>query len=119
MTAPSKWTKAELHNRLAETRSELELTEKARQILAKDVERLRKKVHIRENCLEAERRVENDLREERDRYRRIYGEIRDSRIWRISIESQYVQFGSKDRAQEVVRLLLDAGLWYLRLKEMK
>lgn len=109
--SPSKMTKTDL-------RKEIQDADHTIEVLNRKIERLEKTVKVRENNLHAEIRAANDIRKERDRYQKRFGDFADSTLV-IEIAVQTVVPKDYARAKEIAHSLIDLGVWHFRAGEIR
>lgn len=118
MTAPSKRTKAELQNRLAETEYALAELQKRFDRREHGIKRgLEKEKRLQEE-VDGERKLLNRRRNQVVAFEKRYGKFRDRQNF-IQIRAQTHYPASREKAREIVKALFDAGIWYFEVGECK
>jgi len=93
--------------------------EEALEKATRKILRLEKQVEVKRNCLRAEVKVGMGIRDRLKQYEERYGDIGKRRLFRIQIHKQCLEIHDFGKAKARVQELLNAGMWYLDLVEVK
>lgn len=81
--------------------------------------RLERQVEVKSNNLQAEIKNGRTVRARLGHYEERYGGLIKKRLYRIHIREQSLSIHDHTKAEDRVRALLDAGLWYFDLREVE
>lgn len=93
--------------------------EEALEKAERKVTRLERQLEVKANNLQAEIKNGRTVRARLGHYEERYGDKIDKRLYRIHIREQSLSIHDHTKAQDRVRALLDAGLWYFDLREVE
>lgn len=85
----------------------------------KKILRLERQVEAKTNNLQAEIKNGRTVRARLGHYEERYGGPIKKRLFRIHIREQHFSIHDRTKAEDRVRALLDAGLWYFDLREVE
>lgn len=81
--------------------------------------RLERQVEAKSNFLKAEIKSGRTVRARLGDYEERYGGLIKKRLFCIHIREQHLSIHDRTKADDRVRALLDAGLWYFDLREVE
>lgn len=83
------------------------------------ITRLERQVEAKSNYLKAEVKSGRIIRARLGKYEERYGDSLKKRLYRIHIREQHISVHDRTKAEDRVRALLDAGLWFFDLREVE